>query len=90
MAFVLAWARVRAKRFQDRVTGAIRVVAEDRAHRGIEVGAVGRLAEPLDLLAVAPDPVCPGELPHVRKIRSGIDIGVVADFHRISAGLRRQ
>ena len=57
---------------QDRVVGPRRVRPEERADRGVEVGAVGHLADPVDLLAVRPDAGRPGPPPTARARSAGV------------------
>ena len=56
----------RQERVEDRLVGPARIGPEEARHRAVEVGLVGDLAEAVDLVAIAPDAVGPGQLGQVR------------------------
>ena len=66
----------REQRIQDRIVGPGRVGPEERTDRGVEVGAVRDLAEPLDLLAVGAHARGPGGLDRPAEVGRRVDVGV--------------
>ena len=68
----------RSEDVQRRVVGPRRVGPEQAGDRRVEVGAVGDLAKPVDLLGVRPDARGPGRLQQRDEVRARVDVRVAA------------
>ena len=66
------------ERVQDGIVGPGRVGAEERLDRRVEVGPVGNLADPLDLIAVGADAGGPGRLDRTGEVGGRVHVRVRA------------
>ena len=68
---------MRPQGVEDQVPRSVRVVAEDRAHGRVEVDAVRRLPQTVDLLAIASHPIRPGARGGIGQVPARVDVRIV-------------
>ena len=67
-----------AQRIEHRIVDSARIRPEERADGSVEIGVLGRLPDPLDLLPVGSHPVRPRGFDEPREVSGRVDIGVHA------------